>query len=99
LVYGHVDAAGEVSKVTNNKDGVTLEVSIPENLTRYMVYKGSIAVNGVSLTLVTVSSDSFTVSLIPYTLEHSNLSELKKGSLVNIEVDMFAKHVEKLVRK
>jgi riboflavin synthase len=99
LVYGHVDCRGKVSRITDDKDGVTLEITIPASFTRYIVYKGSVAVNGVSLTVVSVSNNSFCVSLIPYTLSNTNLSQLETGDLVNIEVDMLAKHIEKLLKK
>lgn len=97
LVYGHVDTVAEVSKVIKDADNVTLTFKINPDFTKYMVYKGSVAVNGVSLTIVSVNKNSFSVSLIPYTLDHTNLGELENGSIVNIEVDMLAKHIEKLL--
>lgn len=99
LVYGHVDATGKVTKIEADDESKNITFQVSENLTRYIVYKGSIAVNGVSLTVVTVTKDSFSVSLIPHTLEVTNLGSLKKGDTVNIEVDMMAKHLEKLVKK
>lgn len=99
LVYGHVDGTAKVKKIENEQDSTLYYFELPPNLTRYMVYKGSVSVNGVSLTIVSVDKKSFSVSLIPYTKQHTNLGELKKGDVVNIEVDMMAKHLEKLIQK
>lgn len=99
LVYGHVDTTAKVSNVKKERESVTLTFELSPEFTKYIVYKGSITVNGVSLTIVTVDKKSFSVSLIPYTLLHTNLGELKKGSVVNIEVDMLAKHIEKLLQQ
>lgn len=97
LVYGHVDTTAKVQSVKNVEDSTVLKFEIAQEFTKYIVYKGSIAVNGVSLTVTEVDNNSFSVSLIPFTLEHTNLGKLTVGSLVNIEVDMLAKHVEKLL--
>lgn len=96
LVTGHIDTVGKVEKIENIEESRTLTFSLSPAYTKYIIYKGSIAVNGVSLTIVSVTKDFFTVSLIPYTLEHTNLGELKPGDSVNIEVDMIAKYVERL---
>ncbi len=98
LVSGHVDTTAEVLSIKKEKDSRILEFRLPKQFTKYIVYKGSITINGVSLTVVSVSSTSFTVSLIPYTLTHTNLGNLKTGNKVNIEVDMVAKYLEKLLR-
>jgi riboflavin synthase len=98
LVYGHVDTTGKVLVSTHGKEAL-LQIVVPEKFTKYLVYKGSVTVNGVSLTIVSVTKNSFSVSLIPYTLKVTNLSELKNGDLVNVEVDMMAKYIEKLIRK
>jgi riboflavin synthase len=98
LVSGHVDTMGVVKNIANEKDGVVYTINLPKKFTKYVVYKGSITINGVSLTIVSVTEDEFTVSLIPYTLTHTNLGELKKGDKVNIEVDLIAKYLEKLVK-
>ena len=99
LVQGHVDTTARVSSIKNEVESKVLKFEIDKKITKYMVYKGSITVNGVSLTIVSVDSSHFTVSLIPYTLSHTNLSSLKVGDSVNIEVDMMAKYVEKLSKK
>jgi riboflavin synthase len=97
VVLGHCDGRGTVTVVT--KDGfasrVTIETS-PE-LLRYVVSKGSIAVDGVSLTVAELDDESFTVSLIPETLERTNLGAASPGTTVNLEVDVLAKYVERLV--
>lgn len=99
LVYGHVDTIAKVSKVTQDQESTLLEFEIDKNFIRYIVYKGSIAVNGVSLTIVSVGNDTFSVSIIPFTKDHTNLGKLAEGDMVNIEVDMFAKYIEKLLKK
>lgn len=97
LVSGHIDAAATVRSVEKDKGSVRIVFALPSQCSRYIIYKGSICVNGVSLTVVAVDKSSFSVSLIPYTLQHTNLGKLKKGDRVNIEVDMLAKYLEKLL--
>lgn len=97
LVSGHIDTTAKVTKIVKEQESKTLTFEISSEFTKYIIHKGSIAVNGVSLTVVTVDKKSFSVSLIPYTLEHTNLGSLEVGSLVNIEVDLVAKYLEKLV--
>lgn len=99
LVYGHVDTTARVSKITQDQESTLLEFKIDKTFTKYIVYKGSIAVNGVSLTVVSVTADTFSVSIIPFTKKQTNLGALQKGDTVNIEVDMFAKYVEKLLKR
>jgi riboflavin synthase len=98
IVQGHVDGVGEVADV--REAGLSREVRIaarPE-LLRYVVEKGSVAVDGVSLTVARVDGESFEVSLIPETLERTNLTQASPGRRVNLEVDVIAKYVEKLVK-
>lgn len=99
LVQGHVDTTAKVTKIIEEGESRTVWFEIDAKFTKYMIYKGSITVNGVSLTLVDVTRDSFSVSLIPYTLRHTNLGSLKTGDTVNIEVDMIAKYIEKLAKR
>jgi riboflavin synthase len=99
IVQGHVDGVGSVVAV--EEDGFARRVRVePEErgLLRYVVEKGSIAVNGVSLTVSAVDDHGFEVSLIPETLERTTFATAKVGSAVNLEVDVLAKHVERLVR-
>jgi len=93
LVQGHVDAVGEIVEPAPN-----LAVRIPTPLLRYVVEKGSITVDGVSLTVVTPRADGFTVALIPHTAETTTLGHKGAGDLVNIEVDVMAKYAEQLLR-
>ncbi len=96
LVSGHVDCVGIVVKVYVQGETKILTIKLPVQLARYLIYKGAVAVNGVSLTVVSAGKDNFVVSLIPYTLKHTNLGSLKVASRVNIEVDLIAKYLEKL---
>jgi riboflavin synthase len=97
IVQGHVDGTGEIRSRTPSEHWEVVEIGLPEGLDRYLVEKGSITVDGVSLTVVTVTDDSFTVSLIPETLSRTTLGIKQPGETVNLEVDVIAKHVEKLV--
>jgi riboflavin synthase len=97
VVQGHVDATGQVVTVTDDGFARRLEVAADPGVLRYVVAKGSIAVDGVSLTVVEIGDRSFTVSLIPETLERTNLGQAETGTRVNLEVDVLAKYVEKLV--
>jgi riboflavin synthase len=97
IVQGHVDGVGEVLSRTPSEHWDVVEISLPGDLDRYLVDKGSITVDGVSLTVVEVREDSFTVSLIPETLARTTLGSRRVGDLVNLEADVIAKHVEKLL--
>ena len=97
LVQGHVDGVGEVLSRTPSEHWDVVEISLPGDLDRYLVDKGSITVDGVSLTVVEAYEDSFTVSLIPETLARTTLGSRRVGDLVNLEADVIAKHVEKLL--
>ena len=99
LVYGHVDAVARIVATGDDQESTILTLEIADGATRYMVYKGSVAINGVSLTIISVSKNMFSVALIPYTKKHTNLGDLVEGDYVNVEVDMIAKHLEKLLRK
>jgi riboflavin synthase len=98
IVQGHVDGVGAVRSVTEDGFARVVEIEPPEELLRYVVEKGSIAVDGVSLTVASLRERSFTVSLIPETIERTNLGRAEPGTRVNVEVDVLAKYVEKLVR-
>jgi riboflavin synthase len=93
LLTGHVDGQGRVIRVIARKPGKRLAISFPAELRPYLIPKGSIAVNGVSLTVTELKVSSFEVELIPLTLEKSNLTGLKPGHLVNLECDIFGKYV------
>lgn len=97
IVQGHVDTVGTIKARTPSENWEVVEIAMPPELGRYLVDKGSITVDGVSLTVVEAGADSFTVSLIPETLARTTLGFRQPGDRVNLEVDVIAKHVEKLV--
>lgn len=100
IVQGHVEASVEiiqVEKVDEDSEGWNMKFSLPEELHDLVVYKGFIAVEGVSLTVTEVKEDSFSVMIIPETWEVTNLSEKKEGDKVNIETDMMGKYVQKMM--
>jgi riboflavin synthase len=99
IVQGHVDGLGSVRDVSEDGFARVVRIAAPPELLRYVVAKGSIAVNGVSLTVVEAGDDWFTVSLIPETLERTTLGAAAPGTPVNLEVDVVAKYVEKLVAR
>jgi len=96
LVLGHVDDTGEVMDVTSEETAHIIRISTPAKLMPYMVDKGFIAVDGVSLTIVGFDDSSFVVSLVAYTMEHTTLGKKRPGDVVNLEVDILAKYVESL---
>jgi riboflavin synthase len=99
FVQGHVDDVGKVLSLQPEEEAVIARVSAPAWLTPYMVDKGFIAVDGVSLTIIECNGFSFSVSLVTYTREHTTLGNIKPGNIVNLEVDIIAKYVERLKQK
>ncbi len=97
VVQGHVDGTGRVAAIASDGFARRVAVGADPSLLRYVVQKGSIAVDGVSLTVAELGSGSFTVSLIPETLERTNLGAAEVGTVVNLEVDVLAKYVERLM--
>jgi riboflavin synthase len=97
FVQGHVDGLGAVRAVTEDGFARVVEIAASPEVLRYVVEKGSIAVDGISLTVASVTDDGFSVSLIPETLERTNLGDAAAGRPVNLEVDVLAKYVERLV--
>ena len=97
IVQGHVDGTGSVVRRVPSEHWELVEVSLPAGMSRYLVDKGSITVDGVSLTVVSAGDDSFTVSLIPETLARTTLGHKQPGDPVNLEVDVIAKYVERLL--
>ncbi len=98
LVQGHVDGVGTVIRVEDDGDARRLWFTVASELLRYMVPKGSVTLDGVSLTIVDVGETSFEVALIPHTLGATTLGKLKVGSAVNVEADVVAKYVERLIK-
>jgi riboflavin synthase len=97
IVQGHIDGTGTITGVEPSEHWQVITISAPDELTRYIVEKGSITVDGVSLTVAERTADGFTVSCIPTTLQHTTLGERGIGDIVNLEVDVLAKYVEQLL--
>jgi riboflavin synthase len=96
FVQGHVDGVGEITTIDLEGQGVRMAVKIPQSLSRYIVEKGSIALNGISLTIAALQGNQLEVALIPHTLQNTDLGSKKVGDLLHVEVDLLAKYVEKL---
>ena len=99
IVQGHVDATGRITSIKPDGDSIIFRVRIPKRLDKYIVEKGFVAVDGISLTVVKRGASSFTLAVIPYTLENTNLSVLSEGDQVNLEADILAKYVESLLAR
>lgn len=97
IVQGHVDATGKFLQATQNGDFWTVRIGFPEEIARYLIYKGSISVEGISLTIANLAEDFFEVAVIPKTWELTNLHALKDGDAVNLEVDIIAKYIERIL--
>jgi len=95
LVYGHIDINAKVKNLTKTKDFVTLEIEIPQEYSQYVVQKGSIAIDGISLTIANHIDSTVEIAVIPHTWEFTTLKYLKISDFVNIEFDMIAKYIEK----
>jgi riboflavin synthase len=96
LVSGHIDGVGKVVLFEQLGDCWKLDIRAPHAISKYIAIKGSICVNGVSLTVNTIATDIFSINLIPHTIENTTLQFLKTGSLVNLEVDQIARYVERM---
>lgn len=96
IVQGHIDGVGKIETIKEEGNSRLLTIFVPKDLRRYIVEKGSIAVNGISLTVIKEEKDYFTVGIIPHTWENTMLINIKVGDLVNIETDIMAKYIEKL---
>ncbi len=98
-VQGHVDAVGHVQSVEAEGEGLRVFVEAPDEVLRYCVEKGSVTVDGVSLTVAELADDAFAVALVPHTLEATTLSDLSPGQAVNLETDVLAKYVARLLAR
>jgi riboflavin synthase len=96
FVFGHVDALGVVESIISEGETFRLTVALPQNLMRFVAEKGSITLNGVSLTVTNVTNTSFTVMIIPHTWDNTTLHLLKPTAQLNIEIDMLARYVARL---
>lgn len=99
LVQGHVDGVGVIKKMERTGNSLVLTINIPEHLGKYIVKKGSIALNGISLTVVDIKNFFLAVAITRFTLKNTMLNEAKIGDLVNIETDVIAKYVKKFLQK
>jgi len=97
IVQGHVDARGQFAGVEDHGESWTLRIKYPPEIARYLVFKGSVAVEGISLTIAGLADEYFEIAIIPKTWEVTNLSHLKPGDDVNLEVDVIGKYVERLL--
>ena len=98
IVQGHIDGVGVVMSIVSDSGGTVMTIATPGSLRTYLVEKGSVTVDGVSLTVAGMTDDGFDVALIPHTLEVTTLGLLKPGDTVNLEVDVLAKYVERLLK-
>ncbi|MQF98895.1 MAG: riboflavin synthase [SAR202 cluster bacterium] len=97
IIQGHVDGVGGINSIIKDENAVLMEFSVPTNIIKYIVEKGFISVDGISLTVVGVTESAFSVSVVKYTLNNTTLGISEEGNPVNIEVDILAKYVEKLL--
>ncbi len=99
LVTGHVDSLGKIIEITPQGESKIYKISYPKKFNKYMAAKASVAVDGISLTVVDVGANWFTISLVDYTLIHTTIGQKKKNDLVHLEFDIIAKYLEKLIKK
>jgi riboflavin synthase len=99
LVQGHVNGIGTISEIQKLGENYLLQITFPENLKKYLIREGSIAVNGISLTIADLDKNLISISIIPHTWQNTNLRHKKVNDKVNIEIDVLAKYVEKLLTK
>lgn len=99
VVQGHVDAVGKIKSIERKGNSRIFTFSIPKNISKYIVEKGSITVNGISLTVIDITKNYFTVGIIPHTWDNTMLHAVKAGDSINLEVDILAKYLEKLIGK
>lgn len=98
LVQGHIDTTGVISSISKKGEAFLLKVSYPNNIDKYIVEKGSVAIDGISLTVSNVNGNTFDIAVIPHTFKNTILCNKKNGDKVNIEVDMIARYSEKLLK-
>ncbi|MCG2716619.1 MAG: riboflavin synthase [Candidatus Marinimicrobia bacterium] len=97
FVQGHVDGVGSIRSIVKTGKSATITIQVPDELKQYIVPKGSIAINGISLTVASIIANQITVAVIPLTFRDTNLKTIRMGNLVNIEVDLLAKYIEQFV--
>jgi riboflavin synthase len=99
LVQGHVNGIGTISEIKKLGENYLVKIIIPEELERYLIKEGSIAINGISLTIADLNNNEISISVIPHTWQNTNLKDKKVNEKVNVEIDILAKYVEKLLTK
>jgi len=99
FVTGHIDGIGKITSIKVTSQCWILEIKPPKKLLKFIAEKGSIAINGVSLTVNSINDDKFKVNIIPFTLKETNLGRLTKGSEVNIEIDLIARYLENILKR
>lgn len=97
IVSGHIDGTGSITSIKKDDNAVWYTIAAPENIMRYIIEKGSIAIDGISLTVAKVTDKDFSVSIIPHTIKETTLGEKRVGDIVNLENDLIGKYVEKLI--
>ena len=99
FVTGHIDGIGKITSIKNTSQCWILEIEPPKKLLKFIAEKGSIAINGVSLTVNSIKNNRFKVNIIPFTLKETNLGNLIKGSEINIEIDLIARYLENIIKR
>src|SRR4030095_6474836 len=99
IVQGHVDGVGKISSFGRDGDNWNLRVEVPADGLRYIVEKGSIAIDGISLTVAAIQDSTVEIAIIPHTFENTNLRHVKTGDMVNLEYDVIAKYVERMLHR
>ena len=95
LVQGHIEGVGKVKKIQKEEDSFVISIELPNNLLNYCINKGSIAINGVSLTIASIKENLIDIWIIPHTLSYTTFDVIKENDFVNVETDIFAKYIEK----
>jgi riboflavin synthase len=99
FVSGHVDSTGTLLNFTEDENAIRMQVSVPQDLDRFIIEKGSVAIDGISLTVVRIKNGKLIVSVVPHTLNFTTLGRKRPGAKVNIETDLIARHIDKLIRR
>ena len=99
FVTGHIDGIGKISEIKINSQCWIIEIKPPKKLLKFIAEKGSISINGVSLTVNSIKDDRFKVNIIPFTLKETNLGALVKGNEINIEIDLIARYLENIIKR
>jgi riboflavin synthase len=99
FVTGHIDGKGKISEIKINSQCWIIEIKPPKKLLKFIAEKGSVSINGVSLTVNSIKDDKFKVNIIPFTLKETNLGALVKGSEINIEIDLIARYLENIIKR